>query len=91
VDWLVRPVGVGTAADTSYSLRMKAKEFLRLAGEARDETAYDELKKLADAYMARALELEQSGTASVGAIEEAKEKARQAVGLLAAAGQKPTA
>jgi hypothetical protein len=90
VDWLVKPAGVGTSSDNSYSLRMKAKEFLRLAGEARDQITYGELKKLADAYMARALEVEQSGAAAP-AVAAAKAKAREAADLLKAAGRKAKA
>ena len=58
MDWLVRQVRVGTESDTPHTLRLKAKDFLRMAGETRDTPAYEALKKLADDYMARALELE---------------------------------
>jgi hypothetical protein len=62
VEWQVKPVSVGTAADTPHTLRMKAKEFLRMAGEARDPHAYEGLKKLADDYMARAMDIESGAT-----------------------------
>jgi hypothetical protein len=58
VSWLVRRVPVGTAADTPASLRAKAREFLRLAGTARDPAAVDELNRLAERYRKRATELE---------------------------------
>ena len=44
---------------------MKAREFLRLAAEAREPVAYAELKKLADDYMSRAMEMETPPTAPV--------------------------
>jgi hypothetical protein len=58
VDWLVKQVRVGTESDTPHTLRLKAKDFLRMAGETRDTQAYETLKKLADDYAARAFELE---------------------------------
>jgi hypothetical protein len=58
VDWIVRPVKTGTLADTPHSLRRKAQEFLRLAGEAKTPEAYQELTQLADRYMRRSWELE---------------------------------
>ena len=54
----MRQVRVGTESDTPHTLRLKAKDFLRMAGETRDTQAYETLKKLADDYAARAFELE---------------------------------
>jgi glycine cleavage system pyridoxal-binding protein P len=61
MNWIVRPVAVGTAADTPSSLRAKAAEFLRLAAEHKDRTMIEELHQLARRYMERAKELEGSG------------------------------
>jgi hypothetical protein len=63
VDWLVRPTRVGTNADTSHSLRMKAREFLRLAGEARDPIVVTELNNLAQEYDRQAERLDAQGRA----------------------------
>ena len=60
---------------------MRAKEFLRLAGDARDQVSYEELRKLADEYIAGALELEQSG-AVASPVETAQSKVREATALL---------
>jgi hypothetical protein len=56
--WLVRPVTVGTAADTPFSLRRKAAEFRRLANEAAAPEVKAELTRLAVAYLERAAALE---------------------------------
>ena len=56
--WKVRPVPVGTAADTPFSLRRKAAEFRRLANEADDGAVKAELTRLAVAYLERAAVLE---------------------------------
>jgi hypothetical protein len=58
VEWTVRPVTVGTLADTPASLRRKASEFLRLASESQNADMIDELHRLALAYAERAKELE---------------------------------
>jgi hypothetical protein len=58
VTWLVRPTPVGTAADTPHSLRRKAREFLRLASEAKDPERVAELSRLASTYTDRAMEME---------------------------------
>jgi hypothetical protein len=58
VDWLVTPIRTGTAADTPHSLRHKAREFLRLAAEARDPLVVVELRKLATEYEEQAGVLE---------------------------------
>jgi hypothetical protein len=47
MNWTVRPVAVGTAADTPSSLRAKAAEFLRLAAEHGNPTMIEELHQLA--------------------------------------------
>jgi hypothetical protein len=60
VNWIVRPVPIGTAADTPSSLRAKAAEFLRLAAEHKNPTMVEELDQLALRYMDRAKELEAS-------------------------------
>jgi hypothetical protein len=68
VDWLVKRATVGTSADTPHSLRMKAKEFRRLAGEERDPAIQLELQRFAAGYEARAAELETApGAARKGA------------------------
>ncbi len=61
----MRQVRVGTKSDTPYTLRLKAEDFLRMAGEISDAPSCEALKKLADDYMARALELE--GTPAIPA------------------------
>jgi hypothetical protein len=38
MEWTVRPVAVGTLADTPSSLRAKAAEFLRLAAASQNAT-----------------------------------------------------
>jgi hypothetical protein len=60
MDWIVRPVPVGTVADTPSSLRAKAAEFLRLAAEHKNPTMVEELHQLALRYMDQAKELEAS-------------------------------
>jgi hypothetical protein len=61
MNWIVRPVAVGTAADTPSSLRAKAAEFLRLAAEHKNPAMIEELHQLALRYMERAKEIEASG------------------------------
>jgi hypothetical protein len=54
---------VGTTADTPHTLRMKAKEFLRLAETAGDDADSRELTQLAGAYLSRAAEVERESAA----------------------------
>lgn len=58
VDWRVRPVRADEAPDTAESLRRKAREFARLAAEARDPVVILELRKLVDEYDRQAAALE---------------------------------
>lgn len=70
--WLVRPAAFGTAEDTPHSLRSKAREFLRLANEAKDPEMVEELSRLAQAYAARAREIERAATASIAENQSTK-------------------
>jgi hypothetical protein len=60
VEWLVRPLRAGAPADTPQTLRQKAREFTRLAAEARDPVVVLELRKLADEYEQQAAGLERT-------------------------------
>ena len=68
----MRQVRVGTESDTPHTLRLKAKDFLRMAGEARDTPSYEALKKLADDYTARAHELESAAAIPIAANQAAQ-------------------
>jgi hypothetical protein len=67
--WLVRPV-VGTSADTPITLRLKAAEFLRLAGTSRNEMVIEELKRLSAAYLEGAGKMEIERAAAPPATNE---------------------
>jgi hypothetical protein len=51
---------IGTPADTPASLRRKAAEILRMAGDTHDLEVSEELRLVATLYMERAAELEKS-------------------------------
>jgi hypothetical protein len=70
--WLVRPAATVTVEDTPYSLRSKAREFLRLATEAKEPEMVEELSRLAQAYAARAREIERAATASMAGTQSTK-------------------
>lgn len=56
---------IGTSADTVASLRRKASEILRMAGETHDLDLSEELRLVATLYMERAAELEKSAPVAV--------------------------
>jgi hypothetical protein len=58
VVWRVTPVRPNEGRDTAESLRRKAREFARLAAEARDPVVVLELRKLVEEYDRQAAALE---------------------------------
>jgi hypothetical protein len=56
---------IGTPADTPTSLRLKAADFLRMAGETRDLALSEELRLVSALYQERAVELEKAGSLAV--------------------------
>jgi hypothetical protein len=65
MDWLVRPTTAGTSADTPYSLRLKAAEFLRLSAETKNPVMREELGRLAASYLDGARKLERANTRAI--------------------------
>jgi hypothetical protein len=61
----VRPVPVGTAADTPTSLRLKVAEFLRIADATVDPWMQEECNRLAAIYAASAAEIEAAAASVV--------------------------
>ncbi|HEY0521906.1 MAG TPA: hypothetical protein VGD08_00850 [Stellaceae bacterium] len=65
MEWTVRKAKVGTATDTPTSLRLKAAEFLRMAGETQFPDMADELRTLCQRYLERAAEMEAAQVAPI--------------------------
>jgi hypothetical protein len=63
---------IGTSADTPVSLRMKAAEFMRIAGETHDLDLSEELRLVATLYTERADEVEKSAPVAVVITAEPK-------------------
>jgi hypothetical protein len=62
---LVRPVTVGTLADTPTSVRLKVAEFQRLLGDTPHPVVIAELQRLAATYLEAANKLEAASRRSL--------------------------